>query len=75
MSIVEKIKIFIKKMLKKENNIKQIETYKRDIDDKRNSKFVNSIKIEDTKKEKQNPPIRTRVCVGNGFGIQDKMSG
>ena len=78
MSIIEKMISFIKRLFKKEE-IKLIEApieVEDEEKDKKKEKFLNSLKVEDEvkKKKKLKRKIETLICVGDGLGIQGKIT-
>ena len=73
MSFIKNIFLFFRKLFNKEDSIKMIEapvetTIKEDKLD-----FINSLKINRVEKRKKNN-VETQTCVGDGLGIQTKIS-
>ena len=78
MSVIEKMISFIKRLFKKEE-IKLIEApieVEDEEKDKKKEKFLNYLKVEDAvnKKKKSKGKIETLICVGDGLGIQGKIT-
>ena len=73
MELIDKIISFIKKLIKKEDTIKLLEEGKPNEKLRTREDYVKTLKVEinQTKKKKQ---IETLVCVGDGLGIQNKVT-
>ena len=74
MIFIKKIYIFFKKIIKKENNIKAIEEPRKVQNTENKKEFVNFLKIQN-KKQKSKKRVETLKCVGDGLGIQPKITG
>ena len=73
MIIINKIILFFKNIFKKDKNIKKLPSSKQN-EKTVNSSFADSLKVDNVKEVRKNPPIKTIVCSGDGLGIQNKMS-
>lgn len=69
MKIIENIVVFFKKIFKKEEDIKMLETPINANEDKAN--FMNSLKVNIVKARKKK--VETLVCEGDGLGIKKKI--
>lgn len=71
---LEFIKDILKKIFNKGNKIKEIEESKTiQIKQQDKLKFIDSLKINETEKQRKKG-IRTLTCIGDGLGIQNKIS-
>lgn len=70
MNFIKKISLFFKNILKKESTIKAIEEPKEIQKSQNKKEFVASLKIEESKKR-----VETLKCIGDGLGIQPKITG
>ena len=70
MNIFEKFLFYIKKIFKKSEEIKLIESSKGELKESKKEKFYNSIKFKVISKNKK---IETLTCRGNGLGIQKRF--
>ena len=73
MELIDKIISFIKRLVKKEDTIKLLVERKPNEKPQNRKDYVKTLKVEinQTKKKKQ---IETLVCVGDGLGIQNKVT-
>ena len=73
MELIDKIISFIKRLVKKEDTIKLLVEGKSNENPRTSKDYVKTLKVEinQTKKKKQ---IETLVCVGDGLGIQNKVT-
>lgn len=65
MNFIKNIFLFFKRILKKEQGIKMLEA------PAEKTNFVDSLKINEVKEKKK---VETLICVGDGLGIQTKIS-
>lgn len=77
MRIIDNIVSFFKQLFYKKDNIKMIEEPLNDdinekIENSKNDNFINSLKNNVVKKNKKQ--VETLICVGDGLGIQNKIS-
>ena len=70
--MIKKIFSFLKKIFIKEKSIEKIEASKETVLEKPNEHFFNSLKCCVITKEKRK--VETQICVGDGLGIQNKIS-
>ena len=73
MNIFQKIRIFLKKIFQKTDNIKMINTQSKELNKKNTVKlyFVNSLKLD--VKETKKVRVETLVVPGCGLGINNKV--
>ena len=69
MNFIKKMSVLLKKIFEKENTIKSIEEPKQIQYNKNQKNFKKSLTIQ--KKEKR---VETLICVGDGLGIQPKIT-
>ena len=75
MNIIKKIISFLENLFKKQNTkIKRIEKKVNNVEENNTVKFANSLKVNTTYENKENPPIETRICPGDGLGIKKGLS-
>ena len=71
MSLIKNIFSFFKKIFNKDDNIKKIEEAKETVLAKDKLDFTNSLKVNVEQNKKGQ--VETRICPGNGLGIQTKF--
>lgn len=73
MNFIKNMFLFFKKIFNKEDNMKTIETPVKTVEEQEKTNFANSLKV-DNAKEKKKKEVETLICVGDGLGIQNKIS-
>ena len=73
MKLLKSIINFFKKILKKSNDIKMIESPKEYVNNSNQESFINSLKVNIPPKKKKKK-IETLTCFGDGLGIQNKIT-
>ena len=73
MKLINNIILFFKKLFNKTDNVKMIEEPKEEVKENNKSNFVDSLKINMEKKHNKKK-IETLKCVGDGLGIQPKLT-
>lgn len=73
MKILNKILIFIKNIFNKKEEVKKLAEPEINVEQEKKENFVNSLKVNIVENKKKNK-IETLVCVGDGLGIQKKMT-
>lgn len=73
MKILNKILIFIKNIFNKKEEVKKLAEPEINVEQEKKVNFVNSLKVNIVENKKKNK-IETLVCVGDGLGIQKKMT-
>ena len=68
MNFFKKLYLFFKKRLNKKDNIKMISA---PIIKENKENFINSLKVNPIKKQKK---VESLTCVGDGLGIQTKIT-
>lgn len=73
MDFIKKIFLFLRKLFNKEKDIRMIKESVKTNPEKDKKIFTDSLKIDDTKYVNKKK-VETRICVGDGLGIQHKIS-
>ena len=73
MNVIKKIVLFIKNILKKQDEPKKLEEPKIIVEEDKRDNFIQSLKVNNTKKRKRKK-IETAICEGDGLGIQKKIT-
>lgn len=73
MNIIKKAILAIKNMFTKKNELKQLEAPKIISGEDKRGNFIESLKIS-TIKKKNKKRVETLICIGDGLGIQKKLS-
>ncbi len=73
MNIIRKMIIFIKNIFVKEEKVKRLEEPKVINQKDERDNFIKSLKVNIAEKRK-NKRVETLICVGDGLGIQKKIS-
>lgn len=74
MNLIKKIFKFIKKIFYKKEEIKMIEAISLTSVREKKKKFIKELKEDYIKRKLEKKKIETLICVGDGLGIQKKVS-
>lgn len=74
MNLIKKIFEFIKKIFNKKEEIKMIEAISLTSVREKKKKFIKELKEDYIKRKLEKKKIETLICVGDGLGIQKKVS-
>lgn len=74
MNLIKKIFEFIKKIFYKKEEIKMIEAISLTSVREKKKKFIKELKEDYIKRKLEKKKIETLICVGDGLGIQKKVS-
>lgn len=72
MKVIDNIFLFFRKLFNKENEIKELPEPIKIEENQNRTNFMESIKVNLTTKKKKEVEVRT--CIGDGLGIQNKMT-
>ena len=73
MKLIKNVILFFKRLFYKETSIKMIDAPEEVISKENRNNFLNSIKVDMTKKSKKKK-VETLTCFGDGLGIQTKIT-
>lgn len=74
MEMIKNIFSFFKKIFNKKQEPKMIDTPIQPIKQEDNTDFINSLKANLTQKYNKKQKVEVNLCVGDGLGIQTKIS-
>ncbi len=74
MNLIKKIFKFIKKIFYKKEEVKMIEAISLTSVREKKKKFIKELKEDYIKRKLEKRKIETLICVGDGLGIQKKIS-
>lgn len=73
MNVISNIILFIKRLFRKQNNIKMLESPVEKVKKEDKTNFINSLKVNIEQNKKKNI-VETLTCVGDGLGIKPKIN-
>lgn len=72
MNLIEKVLSFFESIFSRKEKVKMLEEPIEPVINEEKTKFIESLRVKETKKKKGK--IETLVCPGDGLGIQTKIS-
>ena len=73
MNIIKKMFLFIKNLFVKKEEVKKLQESKIAVKQDKKENFIESFRITTTEKESKKK-VETLTCVGDGLGIQKKIT-
>ena len=73
MKSIENVAQFFKRIFRRQSEMKMLNAPVEIIKEDNKAIFINSLKVNIVKKNKKNK-VETPICVGDGLGIQTKIS-